>query len=293
MIGLVILREDTGGLAGLSPYGLPFSVRSFNGGDSLALRAVRRNARLCSSAVIAAEQADFEGMRGILGSFGDVTYFIEPSHRGIAPLVSLIAHQYVDETILLTPGWYDFDDEEAYAASVSEAEKLAAKGHIVKIGGGMVCFQASVLLEELKRISPEFYSISFLVHSNKRSTQVTHKFCGKYMEKFPPATVTDALLCKSENKILMPPVKGCRVMDNFSTIYESASRDKNGNASANMGDSYGVAEFSGAKGNMVFLEHRDVTLLGVDDLVVVDTGTRLIIAKKGEDIEQRLKELNG
>lgn len=88
MIGLVILRENTGGLAGLSPYGLPFSVRSFNGEESLAVRAVRRNAKLCSSAVIAAEQADFEGMRDMLGEFGDVTYFIEPSHRGIAPLVS-------------------------------------------------------------------------------------------------------------------------------------------------------------------------------------------------------------
>ena len=292
MINIIILREESKRLSGLSTGKMPFAVRKICGQESMAERMLRRNDKLCQSTVFGIEADDFDSVKPYLDTFEGISYFIEPGHRGSAPLVSLIAQHYNDKTILVTPAWYDFEDEAAYAETVRKARELAETGKIVRIEPGILCFQSSVLLDELKKHNREFYDVSCVVYGSRRTTSVAQKFCGKFMDKFPQATITDALLSKMDNVVYIPEIKGCRVMDNYDAVYEKSRKDKNGNAAVNIGESYGVAEFAGAKNNMVVLTDRDVTLLGVEDIIVVDTGKKLLIARKGEDIEARLKELD-
>ncbi len=69
----------------------------------------------------------------------------------------------------------------------------------------------------------------------------------------------------------------------WDAVHEMREKDKMGNAS--MGD----VIYQDAKNNLVFAEGKTVAMVGVDDLVVIDTEDALLIIPKGQT--ERVKEL--
>lgn len=288
---LIIVREDTGAFAGLSTNDTPFTLKKLGGCDCAVVSSMKRNSVFCDSFAFAVLLKDLEALRSVIGSDDANQLMIIPEQNGDAPVPALASRHFLDETLLIVPAWMTVGDTAAYEERVREAIRLAEEGKIA-VFNGIICAKSMVMLTELKELSEDFCNVACKVYESRRSGHNTVRFCGLFMEKFPETTISDVLLCKSDKTVYLPDVKGVKKMEDYGSIYEDSRKDKNGNAGMNIGDTYGVIEFAGSKENLVLTGEKDITLIGVEGLVVVDTGSKLLIAKRGEDIEARLKELD-
>lgn len=289
MIILIMVRERTDRLTGLSSGDMPFTLKKLGTDEPLVLSTLKRNEPFCSASAYYVILKDFENVRAVVPE--DANFLISPVDRDTAPLMALASLHFHGEILLVVPAWQITDDIKSYESAVIEARNIASEGGIAAFGGAF-CFRTDTLLDELKVHNRELYDLAATVYESRRSGHATHRFCGLYMERFDAATITDALLCKSDKTVYMKNGGGLKDMDSYQAIYDESRKDKNGNASLNADDAYGVAEYAGAKNNLVMTSDKDITLLGVEGLVVVDTGKKLLIARRDADIETLMKELD-
>lgn len=293
MISLINCCSNNPHLLGLLEKDVPLAILPISGEKSLVQKLYELQMRNSTECYVCLRQPAYEKSEVLLSALPGVKYVVEPVHKGTGPLLALISLRMKDEIIVFSPSWFIFEDEEAYLKTLKEAEEMAQNGKIVRIGRYLLVYKASVMVEEMKKHCPELLECAQNVYDNRRLANITLKFNGELMEKFKYTTIADAVLSKSDRYVSMPRINGSIAMDNYQNIYEKTNKDKDGNAAVNIGDTYGVAEFAGAKNNMVMMTEKDVTLMGVEDIVVIDTGKKILIAKKGEDIQARLKELEG
>jgi len=97
---------------------------------------------------------------------------------------------------------------------------------------------------------------------------------------------TDKLKC-------VKGIKEWRDVGTYGSIYDYRKRKEGDNVSINIGESFGCTDFVDSKGCMVLNKDQDVVICDMEDVIVVETGGKILVAKKDTDIMAALKKLDG
>jgi mannose-1-phosphate guanylyltransferase len=158
---------------------------------------------------------------------------------------------------------------------------------------GIFCFRAEVMLKELLAHAPDLMITAQCVYDNRRSGKTTHRLCGRFMEKVPVVSIDKAVMEKSDNLVCVKGIKGWKDMGTFDAFYDHRKKNSKGNVELNVGDAVGCIDSYESRNNLVIVEDKDIVLCGVEDLVVVEVKNKLLIARKGSDIEKAIKAIEG
>mgnify|MGYP000559902060 FL=1 len=169
-----------------------------------------------------------------------------------------------------------------------EKPDLATAERFVADGGyywnsGMFMFSAGQYLSELATFAPEIAAAAEqAVGSGYRDLD----FCRLDETAFsscPSDSIDYAVMEHTANAVVVPADIGWSDVGSWSALWEVQQHDENGNA--RRGDVY----LDGVKNSLVRAESRIVAVVGLEDVVVVETNDAVLVAHKSQ--VQRVKQV--
>jgi mannose-1-phosphate guanylyltransferase len=295
-------------------------------GRSLFEETLRRNKSHCESFLLAVGEPlldlALEQARGLgLEPEGGL---VEPVGRNTAPAIALACLNLAPETVVLvSPSDHLILQPDHYAAALERAKELALEGFLTTFGlkplhpetgygyieadgetvisfhekpdaataaayldagrywwnSGMFVFQAGVFLDELKRHAPE-------VWERCRSVRAVRGFLRPSraeMEAIPSVAIDVAVMQRSRKVAMVPCDLGWSDLGGFESLFDTLGKEVDGNRVWGTG----VRIQGGARNLVASAGGRNVTVMGVDDLLVVDTPDELLVAKRGTNLQKR------
>jgi mannose-1-phosphate guanylyltransferase len=168
------------------------------------------------------------------------------------------------------------------------AESYLAAGNYFW-NSGMFCFQVGTVLEEFAKHAPDVLEAAAASLASSRLTQGDAYHClavdADSFAKVPDISIDYALMERSERVATVPCDIGWSDIGSWNAVSELTARDDNGNRFE------GEVLSHGSRNNYVNSEDRLTALVGVEDLLVVDTPDALMIAHK--DHAQDVKHIVG
>ena len=169
-----------------------------------------------------------------------------------------------------------------------EKPDLATAESYLKAGGyfwnsGMFLFKASAYLEELSRFCPSMLACCEEALAKAREDL---DFCRVDKEAFsrsPADSIDYAMMEKTDRAVVVPMDAGWSDVGAWPAVWQVVDRDAAGNAAR------GDVLVEDSRNSFVHAEHRLVSILGVDDLVVVETADAVMVTHK--DKAQDVKRL--
>jgi len=163
------------------------------------------------------------------------------------------------------------------------------KGYLVN--SGITCFNSDVMLHELVKFMPDQMLIAKSVRDNVRSGRSTKRLCGRFMGEMNNISIDNGVLEKTDKLKCVKGIRGWKDVGSYDGIYDMRAKDKNGNVSLNLNDSFGCVDFIDSKNNLVMNKDSDIVIVGLDDVVVVEANGKILVAKKGKDIQKAIKQI--
>lgn len=163
------------------------------------------------------------------------------------------------------------------------AEKYLAEGGYYW-NSGMFMFKASEYLNALQEFAPEIYNSCQQAVNAEQNDMIDFVRVG--VEEFkncPSDSIDYAVMEKVENAVVIPVDIGWSDVGSWSALHEIGEQDENNNIC--IGDTKSVSTTN----SYIRAEHKLVTTLGVDNLIIVDTDDALLVAHK--DHVQNIKEI--
>jgi mannose-1-phosphate guanylyltransferase len=167
---------------------------------------------------------------------------------------------------------------------------------------GMFCFKASVLLEELAQYAPNVYTQAKHAYQSTTSTISDEwKISLDNMQKIPSISIDYAVMEHTKKIAVVPCDLGWSDLGSFDAMYTEfvSSRDvghdtvcvQSNIQTIDQEPPWPIAHNS--HNNLIIRDNRQVALVNVDDLLVVDTADALLIAKRGssQDVSAVVKQL--
>lgn len=143
---------------------------------------------------------------------------------------------------------------------------------------GMFCFKVGVFLDELRRHAPAVYAACVAAYEGATTTKPLRPTLDG-MVAIPSISVDYAVMEKSDRVscVLCPPSLGWSDLGSYDALYaELCPQDASGAA---IGHPDPVLIDSA--GNLVVASGKRIVLVGVEDLVIVDTPDALLVARRG------------
>lgn len=167
------------------------------------------------------------------------------------------------------------------------AEEYIKKGNFYW-NSGMFCFKAGVLLDELKKYSPDIYEASRAAYQNALRDDEKTKIRLDDMKAIPEDSIDYAVMEKSSLVKVVPCDIGWSDVGSFESLYAELEKDSDGNTVSN-------AINIDSKDNLILSSDRQIATIGIDGLMIVDTPDALLIARQGcgqqvKNVVARLKE---
>ncbi len=246
-------------------------------------------------------------------------FLLEGEGRNTAVAIALAALQCDKEKLLLvTPADHLIEDEESYFLAVQRGKELAAQGFLVTFGikpdspetgygyieaqgedvkqfiekpslekarkfiaknnfywnSGIFLFKAGVFLEELKKYRKDIYDgCKKAVEKAKKSDNLI-RVPAEVMKQIPAESIDYAIMEKSNRVKVVPSNFKWSDLGSFDTLSKHLKTSPYINLES--------------KDNFL-ISKKQVAMIGVKDLIVVDTEDALLIVKKGES--QKVKEV--
>ena len=180
------------------------------------------------------------------------------------------------------------DDLYQVASFVEKPDAEKAKGFVASgdyfWNSGMFLFSAANYLKELKEFQP---AMSSAVEAAFTKAYRDLDFCRLDEKEFaacPSDSIDYAVMEKTQQAVVVPADIGWSDVGSWSALHDVLPSDENGNVTR--GDVY----LDGVKNSLVRGEGgRIVALVGVQDLVVVETADAVLVAHK--DQVQRVKQI--
>ena len=148
---------------------------------------------------------------------------------------------------------------------------------------GMFMFSAGRFLEELQQHAPQIAeAVEKAVSTGYRDLD----FCRLEEQAFtdsPSDSIDYAVMEKTRDAAVVPADIGWNDVGSWSALWEVQPKDANGNAQR--GDVY----LDGVKNSLVRAESRIVAVVGVEDIVVVETQDAVLVTHKNQ--VQRVKQV--
>lgn len=298
-------------------------------GRSLFEETVIRNKPFCSSFFLTVGESLLDVSLNQLRGLGVEVRggVVEPIGRNTAPAIALACRRLdADELVLVSPSDHVLTHGHEYAQALRRAAELADEGRLVTFGlkalspetgygyieadgetvvkfhekpdretaeayvrsgrywwnSGMFVFRAGVFLEELRRCAPDVWDACARVPLASGLTRPTVE----EMAAIPSVAVDVAVMQKSSKVSVVACDLGWSDVGGFEALFETLGAERDGNRVLDTG----AVTFHEAKDNLVMAQGRRVTLMNVDDLLVVDTPDELLIARRGTNPATRRAE---
>lgn len=303
-------------------------VKLFND-ESLFQLTVKRNENICDQQFIVSNVEQYflavDQLEEL--SVTNNKFLLEPVGRNTAPAIALACLALdKDEIVLVSSSDHLIKDEEAYAKVLEHAKELAEADNLVTFGitaeyaetgygyieangedvkafyekpdsptaqkyvnagnfywnSGIFCFKAGIFLEELQKYSPDIYEASKVAYENTNGDEMI-RVSHENMMAIPEDSIDYAVMEKSSKVKVVAANIDWSDLGSFDALDEEMPKDQHGNTK---NDHLYTID---AKNNFIYSRERAIALVGVEDLIVVDTGDALLISKKG--MSQKVKKV--
>lgn len=255
------------------------------------------------------------------------SFILEPEGRNTAPAIALAAMSVLPgEMLLVVPSDHLIQNVKGYEASVQSAKSLAETGSLVTFGikpthpetgfgyiesngenvkrfkekpdlktaqdyiasgnffwnSGMFCFRSIDYQNALNTHAKEVFDTSLKAYRNAAGTSPL-RIDLELMKAIPSDSIDYAVMEKTEGIKVVPVDIGWSDLGSFDALYEALPKDSEQNTTNKN------VKVIGSSGNLIVSDQRLITLIDVNDLLVVDTPDALLIANKGSS--QKVKEV--
>ena len=153
---------------------------------------------------------------------------------------------------------------------------------------GMFMFKASVYLAELKKHAPEMYSICEQAIASESKDLDFIRIDPEIFATCPDDSIDYAVMEKTALAAMVPLDVGWSDVGSWSSLWETAdNKDENGNVIV------GDAILEGVNNSYINAEERLIAVVGLDDVVVVETKDAVMVANKNkvQDIKNVVNKL--
>ena len=153
---------------------------------------------------------------------------------------------------------------------------------------GMFCFKAGVFLEELKTLSPEIYSAcEKAMPSNLCESEICIDMDA--MKTIPEDSIDYAVMEKSLKVKVVPCDMGWSDLGSFDALFDEVKSEADTNAVLARTENSPIPICVDSSDNLLVTRDRQIALVDVNDLLVVDTTDAILISKKGSS--QKVKNV--
>lgn len=150
---------------------------------------------------------------------------------------------------------------------------------------GMFLFKASAYLEALSKFQPRLLEASQDALNNAQRETDFVRLDKASFERSPSDSIDYAVMEKTDRAAVLPINVGWNDVGSWSAMWEVADQDTDGNAH------HGDVISEHCKNTLAWGDERLVALLGIEDIVVVDTADAVLVAHK--DKVQDIKGIVG
>lgn len=307
----------------LSRKSLPKQFLKLGGQESLLQKTAKRlrGIAVAEDIFVITSADSFHEVAQELPQIPRENIFIEPEQKNTAAAIALAMKMLIekrglslDELVFVTPADHMISPEEKFWEAVKEGEKRALEGEIVTFGvfpshpetgygyihakdgkvegfvekpslqkaqeyllsghyfwnSGMFLFSLKTMQSELQKYAPELALPSL--------EELLARFSA-----LPKISIDYAVMEKSTHLAMVPLYLSWSDVGSWENVYELFEKDETQNVS------YGNVMTLDTKGCLIFSQKRLIATVGVEDLMVIETGDALLVAKKGEG--QKVKEV--
>lgn len=139
---------------------------------------------------------------------------------------------------------------------------------------GMFIWKASTILQEIRDKMPAMYDLLLEISEAIGSDNYNATLLEAY-EKIENISIDYGVMQQAESVYVVPADMGWNDVGSWETVHDISDQDENSHAS-DCEDLISVK----AKGSYVYAPEKVVALVGVEDLIVVDTGDALLVCHK-------------
>jgi len=202
---------------------------------------------------------------------------------GIVPNSPEIGYGYIKQGSALENTAYNV---EAFV----EKPDLATANQYLQSGeylwnSGMFAFTAGSFLAELEKFNPEMLACCTQALASAKADMDFIRVDKAIFAKCPSDSIDYAVMEKTDKAAVIPLDAGWNDVGSWSALWDVRDKDNNGNAIN--GDVITIDTHN----SLIHAENKLVTVIGVDDLVVVETKDAVMIASK--DGSQSVKDVVG
>lgn len=214
-------------------------------------------------------QAAAMATKGVLVTFGIKPTAAETGYGYIEPGATLDEHSFVIERFIEKP------DQKT-------ADELFRSGNYLW-NSGMFMFRASAFLHELELYEPDIYNCCLEV-SKAQIDQHDFVYLDEALFRECKSMPVDIAVMESTCRAAVVPVEcGWTDLGSWGSLWDISVKDDNNNAV--LGDGMLLA----SRNNLIKANSRLVSLVGVEDLVVVETSDAVLVAHR--DSMQSVKQV--
>lgn len=154
---------------------------------------------------------------------------------------------------------------------------------------GIFLFKASRYLQELEKYRPDIYSSCVDAVKKARSEHDFLWIDEKAFTDCPSESIDFAVMEKTRHGVVVPMKAGWSDIGSWKSLWEISEKDRSGNVSS------GDTVILNSKNTLIRSPEKLSVILGVDDLIIVDTKDALLVAHKesSQDVKtvvERLRE---
>ncbi len=152
---------------------------------------------------------------------------------------------------------------------------------------GMFCFQAGTFLESLKRYAPDVFTATTRVWEATDKTQTPIEFPADLFAECPSISIDYAVMERAENTAVVASDFGWSDIGSWKAISELYESDESGNSIK------GKAVIVGSTDCFIQSGERVVAVVGVKNLIIVDTGDAVLVADRNhaQDVKEVVAQL--
>ena len=153
---------------------------------------------------------------------------------------------------------------------------------------GMFCFKAGVFLDELKQYAPEMYQACEKAMP-KDGCESEIRIELDAMNAIPEDSIDYAVMEQSQKVKVVPCDMGWSDLGSFDALYDEVKQPGLQNAVLSRLDDSPEPICIDSTNNLIVARERQIALVDVEDLLVVDTSDAILISKKGSS--QKVKSV--
>lgn len=142
---------------------------------------------------------------------------------------------------------------------------------------GMFIWKASTIINEIERFLPDLYSGLMTIKASLGKSSEA-KILSTIYKGLASISIDYGVMEKAQDVFVIPASFGWSDVGSWDTLWEISAKDKNGNAAT--GGSQAI--FENTENALVYSPKKLVALIGMEDVIVVETKDALLVCKKGQ-----------